>query len=181
MKKYILLALAIVLIVAAIFFFTNQNTDTTVSDSQNTLPSSNEDSMMDDSNDIQEETKGMSEGYSGKVLAGTTSQYLEFKQSDYEKALSENKIILLYFYANWCPTCRAEQPETLAAFNELQNPEVIGFRVNYKDPFTDADETALAKEFGIPYQHTKVIIKNGGQSLKSLETWDKEKYLEELS
>src|SRR5688572_4803410 len=42
------------------------------------------------------------QGYKGKLLAGnSTSPFLEFTKTDYETALSENKIILLDFYANW--------------------------------------------------------------------------------
>src|SRR3989344_5494313 len=57
----------------------------------------------------------------------------------------------------------------------------IGFRVNYKDSATDKDEENIAEEFGIPYQHTKVIVHNGKKVLKSLEQWNKERYLEELN
>ncbi len=121
------------------------------------------------------------EGGSEKILAGNSSKYIEFNQMDYENSISENKIILLYFYASWCPICMAEQQETFAAFNELENDKVIGFRVNYKDSATDKDEENIAEEFGIPYQHTKVIVHNGKKVLKSLEQWNKERYLEELN
>jgi len=116
-----------------------------------------------------------------KVLAGTTSKYLEFNKADYDKALKEKKKVLLYFYANWCPTCKKEQPETFAAFNELNDPDLIGFRVNFRDSDTDADEEALAKEFGVSYQHTKVILKNGQRVLKAPDSWNKQRYLDELA
>ena len=120
--------------------------------------------------------------YTGKVLAGTEStKYLDFNKADYDKALKEKKKILLYFYANWCPICRVEQPETFAAFNEINDPELIGFRVNYHDSDTDAYEESLAKEFGVSYQHTKVILKNSERVLKAPDTWDKQRYLEELN
>lgn len=135
------------------------------------------DGMMEDSM----EEKMMDFSYSGKVLAGTESKYLEFNQQDYEQAKAKEKKILLYFYANWCPICKAEQVHTTGAFNELKDSNLVGFRVNWRDGMDDENEIALAKEFGITSQHTKVILENGQRILKSPESWDKERYLEELA
>lgn len=112
------------------------------------------------------------EGYSGKVLAGNSSPFLEFKKGDYEKALRSNKIILLDFYANWCPICRAEAPGLHRGFDSLTTDKIVGFRVNFNDSETDSDEKQLAKDFNIPYQHTKVIIKNGQEIARSVDQWD---------
>lgn len=117
---------------------------------------------------------------SGKVLAGKTSFYREFSKPEYEKALAENKIIFLDFYASWCPICRGEEPEIFAGFNELTTDKVAGFRVNYNDPDTDEDEKKLAREFEIPYQHTKVILVGGKEVLKDGDAWDNAKFLEEI-
>ena len=120
--------------------------------------------------------------YKGTILAGTeTTKYLDFNKADYDNALKEKKKILLYFYANWCPICKREQVDTFAAFNELNDPNLIGFRVNYRDGDDDADEKALAQEFGVGYQHTKVILKDGQRVGKFPDSWDKKRYLEELS
>lgn len=89
--------------------------------------------------------------------------------------------MVLYFYANWCPICRAEVPELYAAFSELKNPEVVGFRINFNDNETDELEQALASDSGIVYQHTKVFLKNGELVLRSPENWDKERYLKEIN
>ena len=126
------------------------------------------------------EKETMMTEFKGKVLAGTKTPYLDFNKADYDNALKANKIVLLNFYASWCPLCKAEQPEVFAAFNEMENGNVIGFRVNYKDSDTDADEEALAKQFGVAYQHTKVILKNGERAGKFPDSWDKQRYLDEI-
>ena len=133
--------------------------------------------------EMMDEKEGMmAEGYKGKVLAGTEkTKYLEFNKADYDKALKDKKKILLYFYASWCPLCKKEQPETMAAFNELNDPNLIGFRVNYRDGDDDVDEKALAQQFGVGYQHTKVILKDGRRVGKWPDSWDKQRYLDELA
>ena len=121
------------------------------------------------------------EGYSGRVLAGSASPYIEFNKSDYDKALSSGKVVFLDFYANWCPICRDEAPNLKAGFDSLTTDKVVGFRVNYNDSETDEDEKKLAQKFGITYQHTKVILKEGKEVSKSLESWDKEAFLKTIN
>lgn len=118
---------------------------------------------------------------SSKVLAGESAPFLEFNKADYEKALADNKIILLDFYANWCPICRGEAPILIEGFNSLSSDKIIGFRVNFKDSDTDKDEEKLAKDFNIPYQHTKVILKNGKEILRSTDSWTKEIFDAEIA
>src|SRR3989344_165875 len=110
--------------------------------------------------------------YSGAVLAGKSAPLLDFTKTDYDAAVKSDKLVVLYFYANWCPICKAEFPVMQNAFNELSIDQVIGFRVNYNDDQTDNDEKSLAKQFGVAYQHTKVFVKNGQRILKSPEGWD---------
>ena len=114
--------------------------------------------------------------YSGAMLAGTSAPLLDFTKADYDAALNSDKLIVLYFYANWCPICKAEFPLMQKAFDELDTDKVIGFRVNYNDNQTDNDEKNLAKQFGVAYQHTKVFVKNGQRILKSPEGWDRARY-----
>jgi thiol-disulfide isomerase/thioredoxin len=119
--------------------------------------------------------------YTGSVLAGTSSPLLDFNATDFAAAKASNKLIVLYFYADWCPICAEEFPKMQAAFNSLTTDQVVGFRVNFNDDETDATEEALAREHGVAYQHTKVFIKNGQRSLKSPETWDQSRYTTEIT
>lgn len=127
------------------------------------------------------EGKDSQSGYRGKILAGKNSPYLEFTKSAYDKALADGKIVLLDFYANWCPICRAEAPDLKAGFDALTSDKIVGFRVNYNDSDTDPDEKTLAKQFSITYQHQKRIIKNGKVVLQSADSWDKERVVREIN
>ena len=119
--------------------------------------------------------------FGGEVLAGQNSQLINFNQADFDVAVASDKLVVLYFYANWCPICRQEFPLLQSAFNELKSDAVVGFRINYNDSETDENEKNLARKYGITYQHTKVFVKNGTQILKTLEEWDKNKYLSEIA
>lgn len=138
-----------------------------------------------DNQALKSETTQKSEAgvdYQSEIIAGTTSQYRTFSKVEYDKAKSEGKIIFLNFYANWCPICRAEAPDIAAGFNELNNPNIVGFRVNYKDDETDNTEKELANQFQITYQHSKVIIKEDQILYKQIaEKWDKGKVIKELT
>ena len=84
--------------------------------------------------------------------------FYEFDQATYENALKQGKDVFLDFSANWCEICRAEGPTIKAAFNDLDSSNVVGFKVNYNDDQTDANEKALARKFNVPYQHTKLLV-----------------------
>jgi thioredoxin 1 len=152
----------------------NRSPESTVSSSYSATSETNvnESTQIDSNNKAPLETS---------ILAGKNSVYREFNQEDYESALKTGKIIFLDFYANWCPICRAEAPHIHSGFDELTSDKVVGFRVNYKDDQTNKDEDALAKEFKILYQHTKVILKDGKEVLRSGESWDKETFLKEVN
>ncbi|MBF9056006.1 DsbE family thiol:disulfide interchange protein [Rhodobacterales bacterium HKCCA1065] len=59
--------------------------------------------------------------------------------------LEGNGLIILNFFASWCPPCRAEHP-TLTALAEAGNPL---FGVNYRDQLSQA--RAFLSELGNPY------------------------------
>jgi len=92
------------------------------------------------------------------------STYQPFTRTAYEQAKADGKPILLNFFANWCPTCAAQEPRTEALFINKKIPGgIIGFRINYNDSDTDADEVALAKQLGVTYQHTYIYFNAEGK------------------
>jgi len=131
---------------------------------------------------MKKEDGAMMAKYTGTVLAGKSAPLLDFTKADYDVAVKSDKLIILYFYASWCPICKAETANALyPEFNELTLDKVVGFRVNYNDNQTDNDEKNLAREFGVAYQHTKVFVKNGQRILKSPEGWDQSRYNMEVN
>ena len=160
--------------------------DTTVRDASIPSPDSFRSDVSDVVNSARpnpsvSESRGVSALYQGEVLAGEKSLLLDFTQADYDAAITSGKLVVLYFYASWCPLCREEFPLMEAAFDELDVDDVVGFRVNFNDGDTDKDERALARAFGVGYQHTKVFVRNGERVLKSPESWDKARYLREIT
>ncbi len=140
------------------------------------------DGMMRDDSMMKKEDGAMMAKYTGTVLAGKSAPLLDFTKADYDAAVKSDKLVVLYFYANWCPICKEETANSLyPAFNELITDKVIGIRINYKDSDTTPDEVLLARQFGVSYQHTKVFLKNGKQVLKAPDSWNKMRYLDEIN
>jgi len=139
-----------------------------------------EDNGMMEGDDTMMENKSAL-NLSGKVIAGSSAKLIDYNKADFDAAAASDKLVVLYFYANWCPICREEVQNALyPAFNELTRDDAVGFQVNYNDNQTDSDEEELAREHGVAYQHTKVFLKNGQRVLKSPESWDKSRYFEEI-
>ncbi len=133
--------------------------------------------------EVQERSQNASHGeVSGQVLAGKSAPYKVFSKTEYDEAIKSGKVVFLDFFANWCPICRAEEPDLKAGFDSLTTDKVIGFRVNWQDSDTDEDEKKLAQEFGVLGQHTKFILKNGKIVFgPDRESWDKQTTIDTIN
>ncbi len=86
--------------------------------------------------------------------------YQDFSQSAYEQALTDGKTVILDFHADWCPTCRANEPIIESVFQSNTNLNLIGFKVNYDT------EIALKKIFNIASQSTIIKTSKDAASLQ---------------
>ena len=94
------------------------------------------------------------------------SQYLPYSPETFTSRSASRRV--LFFYANWCPTCRPIDNELRQ--NEAQIPaDVIVYRVNYNDTDTDQTDKELAAKYNITYQHTFVQVDQNGNALA---TWN---------
>lgn len=110
-------------------------------------------------------------------VPGTTGPLYIFNQAAYEAEVKKGKLVILYYYAKWCPICARETAEALYPFfDSVTDSRVIGFRINFNDFDTDRDETAMAKKYQIAYQHSKVFEYNGKLLLKDGQEWDRAHY-----
>ena len=96
------------------------------------------------------------------VLSLSSGNYLPFTKDLLSSDRRPKKI--LFFYANWCPTCRPVDQELAQASLPL---DLLVVRVKYNDSDTDLDEKALAEKYHITYQHTFVLLDSNGDPLKS--------------
>jgi len=114
------------------------------------------------------------------LIGGDISKYYDLDKAKFDQAVAEGKTVYLEFSANWCAICQKQKLHLKAAFAELDDPNVVGFKIHYKDDQTTDEHNALAQQYQIAYQHTKVVLKGGQQVLKSPEAWTKDKFLEEM-
>jgi thiol:disulfide interchange protein len=99
---------------------------------------------------------------SGDELSG--QNYKDYSKADFDSALSNGKVVLLYFTANWCPICKDQEPVNLEAYSTLSDDESIEvFEVNILDNETTREDEEIADEYNVTYQHTFIVIDSSGE------------------
>lgn len=119
--------------------------------------------------------------FTGTFLAGDETVLLEYNEADYNKALANKKVVILYFDTAWCALCQQEFYSAALAFNLLTTKDIAGFRVNFNDNLTSAAEQKIAQRFNVTEYHTKVILKNGKHVLTAADIWNTDRYLRAMS
>ena len=82
---------------------------------------------------------------------------LDFTDLQNAQMLAEKGPVILFFFADWCPFCRADLEELRSSSAKLDGITVIV--VDYDE------ESELKKKYGITYQHTYVQIDADGEKL----------------
>ena len=94
-----------------------------------------------------------------KIPFTETANYKEYTPEVLAAALSGGKATLLYFYADWCGSCRGQEPINQAFMvNALaHNLPLNGIRVNVDE------NQPLMRQYGINYQHSYVLLDKTGK------------------
>jgi thioredoxin 1 len=78
-------------------------------------------------------------------------------EAEYELAISEGKDVFVDFFAPWCSICVANQTSIEAAFEAVNNPDLVKITVDY-----DSDTFFKAK-FDVFQQSTYILVPNGNE------------------
>lgn len=83
--------------------------------------------------------------------AGVYTSYETSKLAD-----AKDGKVILFFYAPWCPTCRAVEQDINASLTDIPNNVTI-LKTDYQS------STELKRQYGVTYQHTFVQVDAKGQ------------------
>lgn len=84
---------------------------------------------------------------------------VNFESVDQLKAIAEREPTILYFHAEWCPTCRATMVSFRGRWPEIQ-PGITLVIADY-----DTEEELKAK-YGVTYQNTYVQVGRDGEKVQ---------------
>lgn len=165
----IVVIVLVVLGIGGYFLYSqNQNSDSMMTKDDSAMMESkdsmeNTDAMMDKDGAMEKSGEPMMEG---DKMAGDSMMadggYQPFSQSAFDQASGSKRV--LFFFANWCPTCKPIDAELSASAAKIPAGVEI-FRVNYNDTETDATDKELAAKYGITYQHTFVQVDANGDEV----------------
>ena len=96
------------------------------------------------------------------VAAAPASQVLSYEGDAQLAELAAKGTTVVFFYAAWCPNCRATVTELNARWDEV-NPGLTLVIADYDK------EQALKARFGVTYQDTFVLLDKDG---KGVDIWN---------
>lgn len=91
------------------------------------------------------------------VVSQSPARYTDYTTAAFNQAVQDNKNVVLFFHASWCPTCRGLDQDIKNGLSRVPaNTEI--FKVDY-DSSGD-----LKREYNIQYQHTLAFVQGNSPS-----------------
>ena len=159
MKNNAIIGFVGLLVVGAVFVYVSQSDS---APAQQLQPTSVEN--LDDAAPSNEELVVQQPEVEGEQNAQNPqgAQYIPYSAETFAPVSTARTV--LFFYANWCPTCKAAEADLQQKLSDLPS-DVRIIRVNYNDTQTDQEEKNLAQRYAITYQHTFVLIADDGTEI----------------
>ena len=89
----------------------------------------------------------------------TIAKETTYKKVDFDKALSEGKVVVVSSWIKYCTSCASQMKVLNKAVNEFDNIEYFAFDVTNKE---------IAKFFNVQYQTTLLIFKENKEIYRSI-------------
>lgn len=90
--------------------------------------------------------------------ASQSQNYVEYTPTIVRELTNQNKKVVLFFHATWCPTCKAANEDILSRLSEIPENIVI-VKTDY-DTYPE-----LKEQYNITYQHTFVQVDSDGNQI----------------
>lgn len=89
-------------------------------------------------------------------LAGTAmAAEPAFDQASFDALLQQKKPVLVEIHADWCPTCKAQEPIIAELLKTPEFHSISALRVDFDK------QKNIVKAFKAQYQSTLIVFKNG--------------------
>jgi thioredoxin 1 len=95
------------------------------------------------------------------LVGGVLADEVPFNQAQFDRDKAAGKPVVVYFHADWCPTCRAQKPIVDKLAKDPALKAVTIFVADYDT------ETALEKTLKVGSQSTFVVFKQGHEVTRS--------------
>ena len=93
---------------------------------------------------------------------GLPSFYKTYSLDEYNKALDQKQVVLLYFTANWSEDCKNQDLKNEELIRSLDSQGVAGFYVHVLDSQSTNETMQLAKKFDVEKENTFIIVDKNG-------------------
>lgn len=93
-------------------------------------------------------------------LAGTedSANFQNYSEDILTKSLKNNRRVVLFFHADWCPTCRTLASDIITNSSDLPDDLTI-LKLDYDT------ETALKEEYGVLIQHSLIQLDKNSEEV----------------
>jgi len=163
----ITIVVALIVIGGGVFYLTQdktpsptiENNDSIMEDKQNTTDNTSINGGGAISDDEVSEDSAINDDAMKKddQVTNNTGSYEAYDATKVAQAATDGKAVL-FFHANWCPTCRALNSNIESNLSKIPSGVTI-FKTDYDT------QTALKKKYGITYQHTMVQVDAEGNQI----------------